>query len=175
MNKKRFRSSLICLFALAVILFWASSCHSTDSTAIDTTFTGIKFTSGTQYEACEVHIKGSLIFDSSQDQTDQFYTGTDGGIWIDGSQITSSSIGFFDPNSPYAIMTQTGDPYCELLFSKQADLLVAKVTLGQEEVLIVAPANTAEDAIRILKELDTQEDAGYYSDIYADTLASFPE
>lgn len=129
-------------------------------TELDLVQPGYLFFQSGENRSCSLRMQGTYYHYPFRRESDNFSPGYDGGFWLDGRKLFQSSesyVVFPEAESDYARMRSDS---WDAIIKREMETLVISTTLDGQPILVIAPANTQEEAMQLLKTLPEQ-----YADI----------
>lgn len=151
------------------ILFWGAICLTLVLLAgwylltqpikkeLDLVQSGYLFSQSGEERSCSLRIQGTYFRYPFRPESDNFSPGYDGGFWLDDQKLFQSHVGFPEADSDYM---RIGSDSWDAIIKREMETLVISTTLDDQPILVIAPANTREEAMQLLKALPEQ-----YADI----------
>lgn len=168
--KKKGGILFVITVVIAIVIFgiWITSEPSMHEENVDITLNGLSFEDGSQGKPCEVKLIGKTYIDSTnskyfdvrlagyQENPDK------GGVWIDGEKTELMTLVLSNNGEEFTVsgstLTDENDEMkIKLEFAADADLefliICSYDENGEIDRLIVTPAETKDDALKLINEL----------------------
>lgn len=151
------------------VLFWGAICLSImllaggylltqpAKTELDLVQPGYLFSQSGEERSCSLRMQGTYYHYPFRRESDNFSPGYDGGFWLDDRKLFQSHVGFPESDSNYM---RIGSDSWDAVVKREMEIMVISTTLDGQPILVIAPANTREEAMQLLKALPEQ-----YADI----------
>lgn len=167
--KKKVGIIILILVIVGAIVFgiWIAGKPSNQEENVEINLKGLSFENGSEGEPCEVKLFGKIYTDSTnskyfdvrlagyQEEPDK------GGVWIDGEKTDLMTLVISNNGEEFTVsgstLTDDEGKESKLKFAADADLefliICSYDEKGEIERLIVTPAETKDDALKLIDEL----------------------